>query len=73
MANHKTAAEHYGDQAKLAMFDEMVNLVDRAIKMLWLAVPEARVIHSDSHNPIVAWVSDAHALLAKLSKERRNV
>jgi hypothetical protein len=43
-------------------------LVDRAVKMLWLACPETREpIHKDSHNPLVAWVADAMTVLRATS------
>lgn len=36
------------------------DIVDRGVKILWLAVPETREpVHSDSNNPITAWVADA--------------
>ena len=40
------------------------NLCDRAMKMLWLAIPETREPVSEaSHNPITAWVSEANRVL----------
>ena len=39
-------------------------LTDRAIKMMWLAIPETREpVSESSHNPITAWVAAAHAAL----------
>lgn len=39
--------------------DRLYDLIDRAVKMLWLACPETRVVHADDNNPLVAWVADA--------------
>jgi hypothetical protein len=44
---------------------ELFNLVDRAMKMMWLACPETRVIDVSDRNPIVAWVADAQETITR--------
>ena len=44
--------------------ERLWNLCDRAMKMMWLAIPETREPVSEaSHNPITAWVSEANRIL----------
>ena len=39
-------------------------LVDRAMKMMWLAIPETREpVSESSHNPVTAWVAQAQRAL----------
>ena len=48
---------------------EFRNLVDGAVKILWLAVPETREpVSESSHNPITAWVAKATRALKPTGK-----
>ena len=51
--------------------DELAAIVDRAVKILYLAVPADQIVHTDSNNPITAWFADATKLLAKIEGDRK--
>lgn len=45
-------------------------LVDRAVNMLLMAVPDAEMVHSSDFNPVKAWIADATAALRRPQAHR---
>lgn len=64
MFEHCLQDEHLSAPAANGPGEAARNLIDRAVKILWQAVPETREpLDSASYNPISAWVADAQAHL----------